>query len=434
MPPKPEGAGIPKKDIPKSSASRTISKKISLHKAQYDFHHSNYLYRGFVGGRGAGKSYIGGYDLIRRAMREDGANRLYMVVSPTYNVLQDATMRTIYQIADELGVIKERWKQPPRLVLNNGSEIIFRSGEDPEKLRGPNLSGIWLDEASIMNEEVFNIAIATLREGGKAGWLTATFTPKGMMHWTYDVFGRGDRENTALFKSKTSENPFLPGEFVSAISKQYSDRQANQELEGEFVDQEGAEWPNVHFGDHIWVDEFPKDEEIKIKTLAIDPSKGKDARHGDFSAIVSLARDMKGTLYCDAVMQRMDSERMIDRFVREAIDFEPDAMVVETNQFQHLLAKQILEESQKQGTDIPIVQLYNTINKDVRIRRLGPYLANKKIKFRRSEGSRLLVAQLREFPLGKFDDGPDALEMALRAMINIWNNRRNGKGSRRIVA
>ena len=431
---RPAGIDPEEPQKPKSKDQlKTITKTMRLHQVQYDFHHSTALYRGFVGGIGSGKSYVGAYDLLRRAMSEEGKGRLYMVISPTYTILQDATMRTIYQLGDDLEIIKEKWKQPPRLVLSNGSEIIFRSGDDPERLRGPNLSGIWMDEASLMNEEVFNICIGRLREGGRMGFLTATFTPKGMGHWTYSVFGKGDRENTELFRSKTSQNPFLAREFVGAVAKQYSDRQASQELDGEFVDQEGAEWPNSHFGEHIWVDEFPNHHEIKIKTLSVDPSKGKDARHGDFSAIVSLARDMHGILYCDAIMQRLDSEKLVDRFVQEAIDFEPDAMVVETNQFQHLLAKQILSESENRGTAIPIIQLYNTINKDVRIRRLGPYLANKNIRFRRSEGSRLLVAQLREFPLGKHDDGPDALEMALRAMINIWNNRKN-RVARRIVA
>jgi PBSX family phage terminase large subunit len=433
MPPKPRGIA-PKDQGVNKSELKTITRTVKLHRIQHEFHHSQALYRGFVGGIGSGKSYVGAYDLLRRAMSEDGRGRLYMVISPTYTVLQDATMRTIYQIADELEITKEKWKQPPRLVLSNGSEIIFRSGDDPDKLRGPNLSGIWMDEASLMEEEVFNICIGRLREGGRMGFLTATFTPKGMGHWTYDVFGRGDRENTELFRSKTSQNPFLAREFVGAVSKQYSDRQANQELDGEFVDKEGAEWPNSHFGDHIWVDDFPKDEYIKIKTLALDPSKGKDARHGDYSAIVRLARDFKGILYCDAVLQRADSERLIEKFIKESYEFEPDAMVLETNQFQHLLAKQIIQESKNQGIDIPIIQLYNTINKDVRIRRLGPHLANHTIRFRRSEGSRLLVAQLREFPLGKFDDGPDALEMALRSMISIWNNRRNHNTARRIIA
>ena len=418
---------------PSSSPVETITKTIKLHQVQHDFHHSQSLYRGFVGGRGSGKSYVGAYDLLRRAMSDEGRDRLYMIISPTYMVLQDATMRTVYQIAEDLNIIKERWKQPPRLVLSNNSEIIFRSGDDPERLRGPNLSGVWLDEASIMTEEVFNICIASLREGNRAGWLTATFTPKGTGHWTYDIFGSGIRENAKLFKSATKNNPFLPAEFVNSISKQYSDRQSSQELDGEFIDQEGSEWPNSHFGENLWVDEFPPDENLTIKIVSVDPSKGREARHGDFTAIVSLARDREGTLYCDSILRRLDAESLVNLTISEVDRFAPDGLVIESNQFQHLLAGEIYKESKSRGIAVPIIQLYNTISKEVRIRRLGPYLANKTLRFVRSEGNRILMTQMREFPKSKFDDGPDALEMALRAMISMWNGRR-AKDKRRIIS
>ena len=57
----------------------------------------------------------------------------------------------------------------------------------------------------------------------------------------------------------------------------------------------------------------------------------------------------------------------------------------------------------------------NTVNKQVRIRRLTPYLAQGRLRFKGdSPGARLLVEQLRDFPLADHDDGPDALEMAVR--------------------
>ena len=55
----------------------------------------------------------------------------------------------------------------------------------------------------------------------------------------------------------------------------------------------------------------------------------------------------------------------------------------------------------------------NTKNKAVRVRRLGIYLGRSRIRFRATPGTRMLVEQLREFPLGDFDDGPDALELAI---------------------
>ena len=57
----------------------------------------------------------------------------------------------------------------------------------------------------------------------------------------------------------------------------------------------------------------------------------------------------------------------------------------------------------------------NQVNKQVRIRRLTPFLAQKVFRFKSgSPGARLLVEQLRDFPCGDHNDGPDALEMAVR--------------------
>ena len=64
---------------------------------------------------------------------------------------------------------------------------------------------------------------------------------------------------------------------------------------------------------------------------------------------------------------------------------------------------------------MPLCTINNQVNKLVRIRRLTPYLSNRQLRFKGgSPGARLLVEQLRDFPNGDHDDGPDALEMAVR--------------------
>ena len=66
----------------------------------------------------------------------------------------------------------------------------------------------------------------------------------------------------------------------------------------------------------------------------------------------------------------------------------------------------------------------NRVNKQVRIRRLSPYLEQRRLRFKsRSPGTALLVQQMRDFPVGDHDDGPDALEMGLRLMIDLWNGK-----------
>jgi hypothetical protein len=85
--------------------------------------------------------------------------------------------------------------------------------------------------------------------------------------------------------------------------------------------------------------------------------------------------------------------------------------------------------------DRPRRALDNQVNKRVRIRRIGTFLAQRKLRFKaRSGGTALLADQLRDFPVGEHDDGPDALEMALRLLIELWNGRNSKQnGPHRLV-
>src|SRR5262245_59264807 len=158
---------------------QTLKRPRRVHPAQASFLQSDALYRGFVGGRGAGKTWLGAYDLIVRAQR----GRTYLVGSPTGVLLGDTTFPTFKRLAQDVGVWGTVRLAPyPTATLTTGATVRFRTAEDPEKMRGPNLSGVWLDEASLMQRDAFLISIAALREQGEQGWLSATFTPKGLLH------------------------------------------------------------------------------------------------------------------------------------------------------------------------------------------------------------------------------------------------------------
>ena len=226
---------------------------IDVHEAQQQFLNSSALYRGFVGGRGTGKSYIGALDILLRAMSK--GKRLYAVYAPTYPMLHDSSWRSLLDVGERLRCISQINRSDMRLILGNDAEIICRSVDDPERARGPNLSGAWLDEASLIKAAAYPIVIACLREGGEQGWLSATFTPKGKSHWTYETFGQG-RPDTELFRARTADNPFLPPGFEDTLRAQYPSHFAQQELEGEFIDPPGAifrwEWFQI-------VDKAPDD-------------------------------------------------------------------------------------------------------------------------------------------------------------------------------
>ncbi len=174
-------------------------------------------------------------DLLKRAK----PGRFYFIGAPTYTDLMDAAWRTFLELADKLKMLKSHTdSKPPEAILHNGATIVGRSADNPERFRGPNLSGVWLDEASLMSKEAFLLVLPCLREGGEQGWLSGTFTPRGKAHWTYKVFA-GD--GAALFKSRTSDSPFLPANFEKQLREQYTEGFAAQELEAEFLDDFGSQ-------------------------------------------------------------------------------------------------------------------------------------------------------------------------------------------------
>jgi len=177
---------------------------------------------------------------------------------------------------------------------------------------------------------------------------------------------------------------------------------------------EDCEWPEEYFDERAWFDEWPATP--AIKTLALDPSKGADARRGDYSAFVMLAVDRRGVLHAEADLARRSVAQIVADGVALYRRFRPHVFGVEANQFQELLGAELEAEFRRQGVLAPGVQrIDNRVNKLVRIRRLGPYLAAGRLKFKSgSPGTLRLADQLRDFPAGDHDDGPDALEMSVR--------------------
>jgi predicted phage terminase large subunit-like protein len=193
-----------------------------------------------------------------------------------------------------------------------------------------------------------------------------------------------------------------------------------------------CEWPESYFDETIWFDTWP--ERLEVKTLALDPSKGSDARRGDYSALVMLGVDRQGMLYLEADLARRPTPQIVADGVELYRRFRPDAFGIEANQFQELLGGQFEAEFRRQGVLVARpLPLENRVNKLVRIRRLGPYLAGRRLRFKSdSPSTRLLVVQLKEFPAGDHDDGPDAAEMAIRLAAGLLQGRtiNDGLGSR----
>ncbi|MEX0586599.1 MAG: hypothetical protein WD176_08145 [Pirellulales bacterium] len=196
-----------------------------------------------------------------------------------------------------------------------------------------------------------------------------------------------------------------------------------REKQGSPVDPELCEWPDSYFAEHIWFERWPA--ETVFRTIALDPSKGSDARRGDYSAFVLLGINAAGLIHVEADLARRPTPQMVADGAALCRRFQPQVFGVEANQFQELLCGELEREFGRQGVQhVTPAAIHNHVNKLMRIRQLGPYLSRRQLRFLAGSAStRLLVNQLRDFPAGAHDDGPDALEMALRLAEDVWHGR-----------
>ncbi|MBX9681420.1 MAG: phage terminase large subunit [Gemmataceae bacterium] len=365
-------------------------------------------FRAFVGGIGVGKSWIGAFDLIRRSK----PGRLYMVVAPTYSMLQDATLRSFETLAREMDLIEEaKLSAPPSIKLTNGAEVLFRSADDPERLRGPNLSGIWMDEASLMGPSVFLILIGCLREGGEQGWLSATFTPKGKSHWTYETFATG-RPDTALFHARTRDNPFLPPAFAQTLANQYTSHLAAQELEGLFIDAGGAlfkrEWFSV-------IDRQPQMiGRVRGWDLAGTPKDEHRVSHDpDYSVGVLLGKTVdRGYVVLD-VRRKRGSPKEIESLVRATAEADGPGVHVVLEQEPGSSGVEVVDHYRREVlAGFVFHGERSTGSKSDRALPLAAMSEGGAVKLLRGGWNRDFLDEVEVFPFGRHDDQIDAMSLA----------------------
>lgn len=156
---------------------------------------------------------------------------------------------------------------------------------------------------------------------------------------------------------------------------------------------------------------------------ANDPSLGKN-RKSDTSAIIVIAKDTRtGYMY---VLIASVERRTPDVIITDAIETSKRLKIehrkglfkfgVETVQFQYFFKDVMVQRSAEAGEYLPIEEIQSVQNKDMRIQSLQPLVKNGYIKF--SEKHKTLLQQMKEYPMGRNDDAPDALQMAVKLALD----------------
>jgi predicted phage terminase large subunit-like protein len=308
---------------------------LPIYEKQARFRQNREKLKGFIGGRGTGKTYIGAVDIAMEAKDKEP----WVCVSPDNNVIRETTFPTFLDIVEKTGQLVRAVMSPmPRIYFKTRdggvANLVFRSGEAPEKLRGGSYAGAWLDEASVMSQAVYDLVRPTLRFRGKMGPTLITMTPKGTKHWTFSkFFEQADRarigndgatadgiewvngmpyrrrDGTFLVRASTKDNPFLPPDFYDSIRGDYGTMFAAQELEGEFIEVAGLMFRREWFP---FVNRAPVDcIRVRYWDQAATPGSGC------YTAGLLMAQDQWGIFYVEDVIRGqwgpLERNRIIDQ-------------------------------------------------------------------------------------------------------------------------
>jgi predicted phage terminase large subunit-like protein len=157
---------------------------------------------------------------------------------------------------------------------------------------------------------------------------------------------------------------------------------------------------------------------------ACDPSLGGNQHRGDYSAIIIFFRPYgsKVKYVVAADIARRKPDEIIEKILQYGQMYRFTSFGVEANQFQQVMVDNLTDRARDRGVRMPVYAIKNRSGKHQRIAALEAEVSQGLIKF--SRGHQLLMEQLRAFPMGKHDDGPDALEMAVQASShdpNRWS-------------
>lgn len=212
----------------------------------FDWSYKTYL---LVGGYGSSKSYHVALKIILKCFEE---KRKALVVREVYDTHRDSTFSLFKEILEEMGLladtkVQQRYKvvakeSPFNLRFPNGSEIIFKGMDKPEKLKSINgVTIVWLEECSEIKYAGYKELLGRLRHPSLSLHFILSTNPVGKDNWVYThFFIRVDEEgkeyvtldDKILYKAKTlvhngvyyhhstaDDNLFLPQSYIDQLDE-----------------------------------------------------------------------------------------------------------------------------------------------------------------------------------------------------------------------
>ena len=205
---------------------------------QWDFLTSDKSINGLVAGFGAGKTHI----FIRKTLlnmfkrtNSSGVSNGW-IIYPTYDLAEELFVQPFSQLLDDMNCPYEYNQSKHRFRTAAGNIKIYQL-QKPQRIIGAELTFIGFDEFDVESwkncDMAFKKAIGRMRGSDNCEIYIVT-SPEGF-HYTHKIFVTDDNDDRLLVKGKTTDNTYLPEQYVKLLESNYDDALLKAYRDGEFV-------------------------------------------------------------------------------------------------------------------------------------------------------------------------------------------------------
>lgn len=245
-----------------------------------------------LAGRGFGKTRSGSEWITDQAL--SNPKTAWAVIAPVWRDTKDVPMAAVEKVLQENKIDYRYNKSDLHFYLPNGSEIVGYSADKPDRIRGSNLSGGWLDELAAFQRanELWYEALMPAVRIGKRPLILVTTTPRPTP-LIKELVDRDDGSVVVVRGSTFDNAANLSPAALEELRRRYEGtRIGRQELYGELLmDAEFALWNR----DLIEAVQATTPLPALMRTIvSVDPSGSAD---GDATGIVTAAVDRAGVIH-----------------------------------------------------------------------------------------------------------------------------------------
>lgn len=162
----------------------------------FNWDYETYL---LIGGYGSGKSYQIAFKIILKLLEE---KRKCLVVREVFDTIYESCYSLFWEILDDMGILTEDMrlfkrkrnkvlalKSPLRFRFPNGSQIIFKGLDKPEKVKSINgVSILWIEECSEVKYAAYKELLGRIRTPDDTMHFILSCNPVGRENWVYQHF------------------------------------------------------------------------------------------------------------------------------------------------------------------------------------------------------------------------------------------------------